>query len=461
MLSVYQRLLLGYLLLVALVAGICIHGRFTPRALAVCVVLAALIAAASYLAATRPIRRVAEAARRFARGDFEQRTRVRMRGDLGVIAAELDREGAQLDQLHDTEFGRIQLEQQLSDAVVRSLFEPVIVTDANGQVLKLNQPAQEILGDAAGDRMALAATPGGEKILGAVREAVSMQRPIANEGEAALLPMKIGQAQRTYRLRTTPMRDPDGRLLGAVSVLEDITEMQDLDLFKTKFLTIASEKLRAPLEHLRLGLYTLTRGFAGDLRPLQVDLLHDAEREAEHLDDLMSDIIEVSELDSGHKEIRLDRIRPIDILRDAYSRFRAAAGRKKIEIEIQAFSDLPYINGDRRAVRRIMDNLLSNAVNYTDGGTILLQAEEHRDKVQFFVRDSGKGIATDRLPGLFGRFNTSVEGGTGLGLALVRRLVELLGGQVSVESRIGHGTTFSFTLPLAAPSPTRHPIEVG
>lgn len=461
MLSVYQRLILGYLLLIALVAGICIHGEFSPRALAFCVVLALVIAVGFSWAIIRPMRRAANAARRFRRGDFDQPTGVRTKGDLGLIASELDRLGSQLGQLHDTEFGREQLEHQLSDAVVGSIFEPVIVTDANGQVLKLNHTAREILGAAAGDRMALTSAPGGEKILEAVREAVSMQRPIANEGEAALLPMKIGQAQRTYRLRTTPMRDPDGRLLGAVSVLEDITEMQDLDLFKTRFLTIASEKLRAPLEHLRLGLYTLTRGFAGDLRPLQADLIHGAEKEAEHLDDLMSDLIEVSELDSGRREIHLDRIRPVDILRDAYARHRAAARKKNIEIEIQAFSDLPYISGDRRAVRRIMDNLLSNAVNYTEGGTILLQAQDHRDKVQFFVRDSGQGIAADRLPRLFGRFTSSAEGGTGLGLALVRRLVELLGGQVSVESRIGHGTTFSFTLPLAAPSPSRHPIEVG
>lgn len=461
MLSAYQRLILGYLLLIALVAGICIHEGFAPRALASCVIVAVVIAGVSLFTVARPLRRLADTARRFGRGDFEERTGVRMRGDLGVIAAELDRLGGQLGQMHDTEFGRRELEHQLSDAVVRSIFEPVIVTDANGQVLKLNQPAREILGEAATDRMALASAPGGEKILGAVREAVSMQRPIANEGDAALLPLKIGQAQRTYRLRTTPMRGPDGWLLGAVSVLEDITEMQDLDIFKTRFLTIASEKLRAPLEHLRLGLYTLTRGFAGDLRPLQAELLHNAEKEAEHLDDLMADLIEVSELDSGRKEIHLDRIRPFDILRNAYARHRTAARKKNIEIEIQAFSDLPCVSGDRRAVRRIMDNLLSNAVKYTAGGTILLQAKEHGGKVQFFVRDSGQGIEAERLPRLFGRFTTPVEGGTGLGLALVRRLVEILGGQVSVESRVGHGTTFSFTLPLAAPSPSRHPIEVG
>jgi signal transduction histidine kinase len=83
--------------------------------------------------------------------------------------------------------------------------------------------------------------------------------------------------------------------------------------------------------------------------------------------------------------------------------------------------------------------------------------------VQFFVRDSGRGIETERLPMIFGRFDTSggTGDGTGLGLALVRRLVESLGGQVAVESRLGTGTTFNFTLPMSTVQTTRHPVEVG
>ena len=491
MLTIYQRLILGYLLLLALLVGLGVHGsvalhraatldrqRTSPGGaesqtllhlaeqntllVTASAILGVLISAGFLFSIIRPIRHVAKAARRISQGDFAQRVDWRTKGDLGAIAAEINRMAVQLRDLGDTESGRKQMEHQLSDAVVQSIFEPVIVTDANGHVLKVNRAASDILGEAAGDRMALTNTPGGERILDAIREAVSMQQPIAAQGEAALLPMKIGQAQRSYRLRTTPMRNPDGKLLGAVSVLEDITEMQDIDRFKTRFLTVASQKLREPLEHLRLSLYTLTRGFAGEMRPLQTDLIHGAEEEAERLNDLMTDLIEVSELETGRREIRIDRLRPVDILRDAYMRHRDEARKKNIDVEIQAFNDLSYVNGDRRAVRSIMDNLLSNALRYTpEGGSILIQAQEHKDKVQFFVRDSGRGIETERLPTIFGRFNTSFDGGTGLGLALVRRLVELLGGQVSVESRLGHGTTFSFTLPVATTAGTRHPIEIG
>jgi NtrC-family two-component system sensor histidine kinase KinB len=489
MLTLYQRLIFGYVLLLALLLAVGVHDARSlhqaavldhhPAASAVaqramiittvCMVSGILIAVGFLMSIIRPIRRTAAAARRIGQGELQQRIEWRSRDDLGTIATELNRMAVRLRDLRDTEYGRKQMEQQLSDAVVQSIFEPVIVTDAKGHVLKLNQAASEVLGEkAAADRMALTNTPGGERILRAVRDAVSMRESVARTDEAAMMPMKLGEGQRSYRLRTTPMRDSEGKLLGAVSVLEDITEMQDIDRFKTRFLSVASRKLRQPLEQLRLSLYTLTSGFAGELRPLQEEVIHGAEEEAERLNDLMSDLIEVSELDTGRREIRMDRFRPIDILRDACSRARDEVRAKNIDIQIDAFADLSHVNGDRRALRSIMDNLMTNAVRYTpENGTILLQAKEQEDKVQFIVRDSGRGIEAERLPTIFGRFNaahdqgTGQETGTGLGLALVHRLVELLGGQISVESRLGHGATFSFTLPVATTVATRHPIEVG
>jgi len=120
------------------------------------------------------------------------------------------------------------------------------------------------------------------------------------------------------------------------------------------------------------------------------------------------------------------------------------------------------VQADRRALRSILDNLLANALRYTpEDGEILLAAEEVKEYVQFTVRDSGRGIEADRLSTIFDRFNPMSESGSGLGLALVRRLVESLGGQIAVESRLGHGTTFRFTIPVAAIDSTRHPVEVG
>ena len=411
-----------------------------------------------------PLRHTARVARRIGQGDLHQRVEWRSKDDLGTIATELNRLAIRLRDLRETESGRRQMEFQLIDAVVRSIFEPVIVTDGRGQVLKLNQAAVEVLGSASEDRMVLASTPGGDKILSAIRAAVSMQRATTGEeGEAALLPMRIGKAERSYRLRTTPMRDAEGKLLGAVTLLEDVTEIAEVDRFKSRFLSVASQRLRDPLQRLRLALYSLMEGHAGDLQPLQEELTHTAATEAENLDNLMLDLIEVAELETGRRPLKQEKIRPIDALRDAFLRFRDAARKKNIDLEIVAFEDIAYIQGDRRALRTILDNLITNALRYTpEGGHIRLGASELQERVQFFVHDNGRGIEAERVPAIFGRFTGDPDsGGSGLGLALVRRLVETQGGQVSVESRLGAGTTFRFTLPIAAAEPDRHPVEVG
>ena len=468
MLNLTQRLILGCVLLACLTVGLVAIAHTALAAsgqlhLGYAVAIAAsLVAAATIYVVLKPIDTLAGDAHRIAQGNLEHRVEWSSRDSFGVIAGELSRIAVRLRDVRDTEAGRRQMEFQLSDAVLQSIFEPIIVTDGKGHVLKLNQSASELLGEAAGDRMALANTPGGEKILSAIQDAVSMQKAVAAEGEASMLPMRIGDQARSYRLRTTPMRDSEGRLLGAVTTLEDVTSLRDTDRFKTQFIAVASRKLRDPLLQLRRGLYALAQGFSGEMTPLQTELVAQASKEAETLDDLMADLIGVAELDTGKRELKPERLRPLQVLNEARDRFCEEAARKHIRVDVSAYADLAVIEADRRAMRSILDNLLSNALRYTpEDGEILLAAEEIKSFVQFSVRDTGRGIEAERLSSIFDRFNTFSEQGTGLGLSLVRRLVESLGGQIAVESRLGHGATFRFTIPVAVAREVQHPVEVG
>ena len=468
MLNLSQRLILGCVLLAGLTAGLVIATHSTLAAAGqsrlawMTVAAAVLVAAGTIFFVLKPIGMLARDARRIAQGNLEHRTEWSSHDSFGVIANELNRIAVTLRELHDSEAGRRQMEFQLSDAVLQSIFEPIIVTDGKGHVLKLNQAASELMGDAAGDRMALAKAPGGDKILSAISDAVSMQKAVAAEDEAALLPMRIGTRERSYRLRTTPMRDAEGRLLGAVTTLEDVTSLQDTDRFKTQFIGVAIRKLRGPLLELRRALYALGQGFGGELRPLQAELVAGASTESEKLDDLMGDLLDVAELEAGRREFQIERLRPLQALNVARDRFCDEAAEKHLRVEVSAYADLSFVQADKRALRSILDNLLSNAIRYTpSGGEILLAAEEIKDFVQFTVRDTGRGIEADRLGSIFDRFSTFSEHGSGLGLALARRLVEQLGGQIAVESRLSHGSTFRFTLPVAAAHEVLHSVEVG
>jgi signal transduction histidine kinase len=468
MLNLSQRLILGCALAVCLMAWLVVaahNGLAAAGQLRFAWVLVAavvVVEAGTVYFVLRPIRLLARDARRIAQGNLEHRVEWSSRDGFGAIAGELNRIAVRLRELRDSEAGRRQMEFQLSDAVLQSIFEPILVTDGKGQLLKVNQAAVELLGEAATDRMALVNTPGGDKILSAIRDAVSMQKAVAAEDDAALLPMRIGKRERSYRLRTTPMRDAEGRLLGTVTTLEDVTTLQDTDRFKTQFISVASRKLRDPLLQLRRGLYALSQGFGGELRPLQAELVAAASHESEKLDDLMGDLIEVAELDAGRREFTLERLRPMQALNEVRDRFCEEAAEKHIRVDVKAYADMAFVQADRRALRSILDNLLTNALRYTPPeGEIQLVAEEIKSFVQFTVRDTGRGIEAERLGTIFDRFSAFSEKGSGLGLALVRRLVESLGGQIAVESRLGHGTTFRFTLPVAPLNEVRHPVEVG
>jgi len=468
MLNFAHRLILGCLLLAGLTVTLAVVARHALAAAGdswlaiVCSALAVVLAVAIIFFVLQPVHMLARDTKKIAEGNLDHRVEWSSHDDFGMIASELNRIAVRMRDLRESEAGRKQMEFQLSDAVLQSIFEPIIVTDAKGHILKLNQAATEILGEAASDRMALSSTPGGDKILSAIRDAVALQKAVATEDEAAMLPMRIGKRERSYRLRTTPMRDTDGRLLGTVTTLEDVTSLQDTDRFKTQFITVASQKLRGPLLQLRRGLYALAQGFGGPLQPLQADLVANVGSDSEKLNDLMSDLIEVAELDTGKRELHIERLRPLAMLNDARDRFCEEAAEKRVRIEVKAFADLSSIKADRRAVRSILDNLISNALRYTPAeGEILLAAEEVKNFVQFTVRDTGRGIEAERLSNIFDRFNAFSDTGTGLGLALVRRLVESLGGQIAVESRIGHGATFRFTLPVSVADAVSHPVEVG
>ncbi len=408
-----------------------------------------------------PILLLAEKAKLIGEGDFDQHIDVPSQDEIGVLAAEFNRMTTRLRDLRKSDYWRLLLEQKKSDAVIDSIYEPVIVTDAHGNVTKINRAANLLFNGSIPNNLAqngfsLASFSAGEQILRAVRDAVAMQRPVAAEGEAVLVPVKLGGAERSYRLRATPMRDEDGRLLGSVTLLEDITAIREVDRLKTQFITVASGKLRTPLRSLQLALHAMVGGHIGELNEQQMDMLLNARENAGQLDEIMSDLLELVEIESGTRRLSPEPVRPAELVRPAVEHHAALAESKHVKLESSVWPDLTRVAADKEAVRRIFENLLSNAIRHTGhNGTVSISATERNGRVFFCVKDTGEGISKEYLPTLFSRFvevGGRPGGGTGLGLALVKRLVEAQGGQVSVESRVGEGTAFTFTLPVAFPA---------
>jgi signal transduction histidine kinase len=218
----------------------------------------------------------------------------------------------------------------------------------------------------------------------------------------------------------------------------------------------ASNDLRTPLASMQLVVDALVDGVAEDEETRQ-RYLSTAQREIANLKELINDLFELSQLESGHIDLRLQQTSLSDLLSDTLSALRAMAERRGIRLDGHVSSDIDPVQIDPEKIQRVLYNLLTNAIRHTPaGGEVLLSASVVGNVVRVTVTDSGEGIATQDLPHVFERFyrgepartrDRDGQRGAGLGLAIARGLIEAHQGTIEVKSEPGKGAQFSFTLP--------------
>jgi two-component system, NtrC family, sensor histidine kinase KinB len=401
----------------------------------------------------RPMRELTATATNIAGGDLAAKARITSRDEIGILAAEFNRMAERIQQLRRSDLGKLVVAQQTTEAAIDSLFEPVIVTDGEGRVTKLNRAAESLFGaraDAVGRPVSDVAHD--QRIAMAVSEALRSERTVAVESVAAAISISIDGTEQSFRLRTTPMRDAEGRLLGAVALLENITHLREIDRLKSEFVDTAAHYLQTPLLNLQMGLHCLLEDVAGEMTDKQKDILYACREDSERLERLMRDLTDLSRIESGEVAPRLEPVRIEDIVQSAVESFRLRADAKDQSLITNTDPALPLLQADAEQIRRVLDNLLSNAVRHTPrGGEIRIIAARREDYVSISVADTGHGIPPEYLTRLFHRFLSvpgAKSGSTGLGLAISRRLVEAHGGQIGAQSEVGRGTTITFTLPV-------------
>jgi ammonium transporter len=224
---------------------------------------------------------------------------------------------------------------------------------------------------------------------------------------------------------------------------------------KSRFLANMSHELRTPLNAV-IGFTRLVSRNSQALPAKQVDNLSKILVSAEHLLGLIDEILDLSRVEAGEISLELAEAQIVDVLREVADSLEPLVDRPRVQLVVEAEPDLPTVVTDRDKVKQILLNLLSNAVKYTDEGWIAVRAEAVDERLRVGVSDTGVGIPGDELGRIFDEFHradsTTARGrhGTGLGLTISRRLARTLGGDVTVESRLGFGSTFTLDLPLNA-----------
>jgi NtrC-family two-component system sensor histidine kinase KinB len=410
-----------------------------------------------------PLRQLTATTARMAGGDLDARVIVSSQDEVGVLAAEYNRMAERIRQLRSSDLGKLLVAQQTTEAAIDSLYDPVIVTDGEGCVTKLNHAAVEIFGsEKENTGRHVGEVSRDARIAGAVREALESQRPVAGEGMSSVLPLAVDGLERAFRLRTTPMRDHGHHLLGAVTILEDITHLREIDRLKSEFIATASHELRTPLTSVQMGVHLLLEGALGELTDSQNEVLQACRQDCERLDKLMRDLLDLSRIEAGESQPQLATVSARDLLNTAVKELRPQVETKGLKLSVDAPVNLPWVMVDRLQIERVVSNLVINALRHTKQGEIKISAEQRDNHVSVSIHDTGSGIPGEYLPHIFDKFVQvpgAAAGGAGLGLTISKSIVEAHGGQISVQSQVGLGTTFTFTLLLASSSESGR--EVG
>jgi signal transduction histidine kinase len=240
--------------------------------------------------------------------------------------------------------------------------------------------------------------------------------------------------------------------LGAQAVTRDITRQREVDRMKDEFLSVVSHELRTPLTAIRGSLGLLASGRMGRLEERGQRMLEIASQNSDRLVRLINDLLDIEKIESGKEEMRKEEVDLARLVREVLESMQPLA--ESAEVELDAVAESIPIVADPDRILQVLTNLVSNAVKFSGpGGMVSVRVQAREGDVLVTVRDEGRGVPSDKLEAIFDRFqqvdstDARQKGGTGLGLPIARSIVQLHGGRLWVESELGKGSTFSFTLP--------------
>jgi PAS domain S-box-containing protein len=427
--------------------------------------------------------------------------------DLGRARQELEENYRRLMEAE----AQMRTERNRLDLLVDSVGDPIIVTDPAGDILMTNSPAEKFFTTHEGGtkesqrRVQANVAQFSSFVSGLMLQTGAMGGQQRWRERLVVTDPQTGRAVPMEAVAGTMMSGPS-ELTGVVTVLHDQTEaiererlyselqqasaqlemkvreataelahqnellrrqalaLEQASAAKSQFLANVSHEFRTPLNAILGYSLMLMGGFYGQLTEEQSKTVQRIDANSKHLATLINDVLDIERIEAGRMPLQISQFAVLEVVREVMEELQGVIAQSTAKVSVALPTELPRLKSDRQKLKQILVNLLSNALKYTKEGFVEISANHDvpHGRVQLAVRDTGAGIAAEDHSRIFEPFQqakrviTRPQGGTGLGLAISRRLARMLGGDITVQSELGAGSTFTVALPVRARTRTPH-----
>ena len=430
------------------------------NAITITVALAAL--ALGLLASTlltrrmlQPLSALSEASRKIGEGNFDTRAHVRGNDELARLGRDFNAMAVRLAEYRKSSLGDL-LQAHLSmQAAIDSIPDPVAIFSVEGSLQNVNRAAETLLG--------LKSDSSSKDPLKSIHASISAvierlrSHVLSGKGaysprgfeDAVQLPTLLGD--RYFLPRGAPVYETRGVVIGATVILQDVTRLRRFEELKNDIVATVAHEFRTPLTSLRMAVHLCTEQVAGPLTDKQAELLHAAREDCDRLQGMVDDFLDLSRIESGRVELYPLPTEAAGLVKHALENSKADADVKGVNLS--ASLNLPVVSvlADHDRIGHVFSNLIGNAMRHTPkDGSITLDAVLAENSVRFTITDTGSGIAKENQERIFEKFFQVPDAepkGTGLGLYIAKEIVRAHGGEIGVESELGKGSSFWFTLP--------------
>jgi PAS domain S-box-containing protein len=398
-----------------------------------------------------PISKLTDGIKAIANKNYNLRLHLHSNDEFEELANAFNSMAEKLDNYENSNLAKLMFEKRRIETIINNMHDAIVGLDEQKKILFANQVATDLLGVSEFD------------LLGKYAPDVALNNDLfrnllQEETENKQIKIFTEGKESYFTKEFLIVNNPENNTTaGTVIILKNITKFQELDLAKTNFIATISHELKTPISAIKMSLKLLEDERVGQVNEEQHKLIQNIKEDSQRLLKITGELLDLSQVETGRINLNQLETSPESIINYAKNTVQTLAEQKEIQIEINLEKEIPNVYADVEKSAWVMVNFLSNAIRYTpEHGKIIVSAKQKNGKVQFLVQDFGKGIEGKFKEKIFDKFfqvptsSGQEKTGTGLGLAISKDFIEAQGGEISVESELHQGSTFSFTLPIVA-----------